>query len=328
MKKIYRLICLILLLFVSSNFFIVNQVWAKDKVEKVYLGGMPAGFALYTRGAQIVGVCDVVTEKGIVSPAKKSDLVVGDIILNIDDYEINTAKDVELAIKNDSEKIIVIKRNNQIIVDNIKPVKDLNGINRLGVLIRDEINGIGTITYIKGDRFASLGHPVVDEKGEIISITGGTAYHCKITDYIRGEKGKAGELRGIFLRNKTLANLDKNLNVGVYGNVDLSFENKNLKEISVGEAKMGDAFIYTTIKGDKSEKFSISIVKIENQSNNKNFVIKITDDKLIEKTGGIVQGMSGSPIVQNGYLVGAVTHVFINDPTRGFGISIQNMINN
>ena len=154
-------------------------------------------------------------------------------------------------------------------------------------------------------------------------------FNCEITGFIKGERGRAGELRGTFDRRRKIASLDKNLNSGVYGDICDNENLSNLREIELGNAKMGDASIYTTINGTCPKEYSISIIKVDTISRDtKNFVIRITDQRLLELTGGIVQGMSGSPIVQNGKLVGAVTHVFINDPTRGFGISIDNMINN
>lgn len=325
MKRIFCLLCIILSIFTTLSFG-VNAVNADE--YKVYLGGIPAGFSIYTKGAHIVGLCDVITNEGIKSPSKDADIRVGDIILKISNIDVNNAKDIENTVLNECKTDILIERNGETINKNLTPAKDLNGKFKLGVFIKDSVSGIGTITYIDNNHFASLGHAVIDDNGETMKILGGQLYDCNITGIVKGEKGKAGELKGVFLRKNSIASIDKNLVCGVYGDITKDFNTEKLEQISIGEAAMGDAFVYTTIDGCKPEKYSISIVKSENYSANKNFVVEIKDKLLLEKTGGIVQGMSGSPIVQNGKLVGAITHVFVNDPTRGFGISIYNMIKN
>ena len=324
-KKFGFLILILLFVFAISS----PIKHANADADKVYLGGMPAGFSLYTKGAKVVGICDVITENGLKSPAKDSEIKVGDIILSIGEYEINSALDIEKALKNSINNSMSISRDGNIIWEKIKPAKDLSGNFRLGIFVKDKIDGIGTITFIKGNRFASLGHPITDETGNVLNISGGDLFECTITGCVKGERGKAGELRGVFASRNKIASIDKNLSCGVYGTLDINnFDKSNLTEIEVGTATVGDAYIYSTILGESPEKYNISIIKTDFNNKTKNFVIKINDDRLLNKTSGIVQGMSGSPIVQNGKLVGAVTHVFINDPARGFGISIENMINN
>ena len=325
MKKKLGFLIFILLFLLAFN---VNFTPVNANVNKIYLGGMPAGFSLETKGAKVVGICGVVTEDGMKSPAKDSNICVGDIILNIGEYEVNNASDIEYALNNSINNYIKIKRNGEVITEKIFPTKDINGNYRLGVFVQDNVNGIGTITYIKGNRFASLGHPVTDENGETLKITGGELFSCNITGSIKGERGKAGELRGVFNFKNLIAKIDKNTSCGVFGEINDINNFTNLVEVEIGQAHMGDAVIYSTVLGDKPEKYNISIIKADLNNHTKNFVIKINDENLLNCTGGIVQGMSGSPILQNGKLVGAVTHVFINDPTRGFGISINNMINN
>ncbi len=324
-KRAFSFICFLLIII---SIFNINLYTTNADSDEVYLGGMPAGFSLFTRGATVVGLCDVITENGLISPAKTADICVGDVILYIDDYEINNAMDIEKALKENGTKLITLSRCGELVLEKINPVKDLSGHSKIGVFVRDEVSGIGTITYIKGNRFASLGHPVLDDNANLLNITGGKLYKCNITGYVKGERGKAGELRGVFVRNNSIAEIDKNLSVGVFGDINNEYDKDNLIKIELGQAKMGDATIFTTIDGKEPKKYSISIVKVDKNLDTKNFVIKVTDKELITQTGGIVQGMSGSPIVQDGKLVGAVTHVFINDTTRGFGISIDNMINN
>ncbi len=323
MKK--RFLCFLLFVFTIFNAFSVVTVYADNDI---YLGGMPAGFVMETKGAYVVGLTDVVTETGNKSPSKDAGIEVGDIILSIDDVNVNNAYDIASALKDDDVKIVKVRKKRQINVYNVKPEKDLSGAYKLGVFVRDNLNGIGTITFIQGNRFASLGHPVVDENGEIMEIVSGNIYNCNITGCVKGERGKPGELRGVFLKTKSIGEIEKNTDCGVFGKINAkNFNISELVKIEKGEAKTGNATIYSTVFGSTPKEYSINIIKVDESASTKNFVIKITDKDLLDITSGIVQGMSGSPIVQDGKIVGAVTHVFTNDPTRGFGVSINNMIN-
>lgn len=327
MKKVKSLFLLILFVLILCNFTPLS-VFA-NSANSVYLGGFPAGFSLETRGAFVMGLSDVITFEGIKSPSKEAGVAAGDIILSIDGVAVNNAEDVEKVVKDEKEKLLEIKRCDEKILLDVSPALDMSGNFRLGIFIRDGVNGIGTVTFVNNGRFASLGHPVTDEGGKPLEIIGGKLYNCNITGYIAGERGKAGELRGTFLKTNDIGNIEKNLISGVYGTLKDGFNTDNLKRVEIGEGKIGSAVIYTTIEGDSPKEYDISIVKVTDTSAEaKNYVIKINDKALLDTTGGIVQGMSGSPILQDGKIVGAVTHVFINDPSRGFGISIDNMINN
>ncbi len=323
MKKIKFLILLFIPI-LALTFFNVKTVHANE--EKIYLGGYPAGFTLYTRGAYVVGLSDVVCEDDIYSPAKDADVQIGDIILYINDYQINTSKDISDALKNEQECIVQIKRGKETLIKTITPKKNSLGEIKLGLFIKEGINGIGTITYFTNNKLGCLGHPVLNDNYELLEITGGKVYDCSINGVIKSVKGRPGELRGVISNSKEIGNLEENCTTGVYGTFDNACS-KELKSIEIGTAEMGKASIWTTLNGCSPKEYSISIIKVDTNKDDKNFVIKVTDKELLEITGGIVQGMSGSPIVQNGKLVGAITHVFMNDPTRGFGISIENMIN-
>ena len=323
MRKIFKFLIIICF---ASILFVPNTAFAEEK--NFYLGGYAAGFSLDTKGAEVVGVCDVITNFGSVSPAKDAKIIAGDVILSIGEKTTDSANDIADAIKDGQKKIAVIERDGLTASTEITPVKDINGDYKIGVFIRDNIKGIGTITYISGNRFAALGHPVLRSDGQLIKLNGGKLYDCAVVGCNRGVRGKAGELRGVFIAKKEIGIVFDNELTGVYGELNSDFDYKELKPIETGEGKAGDASIYSTVNGEGVNEYKISIIKVDKYNNsNKNFVIKITDEKLIKETGGIVQGMSGSPIVQDGKLVGAVTHVFINDPTRGFAISIDNMIN-
>ncbi len=296
--------------------------------NEVYLGGIPAGFSLYTRGVTVVGIADVVTENGKFSPGKDAGLQIGDVITFIDDKAVNSSEDIAAAVDGKSEVKIKYTRNGESAEGTIKPKKDALGQYKLGLFIRNFVSGIGTLTYVKNNRFTSLGHPIVDENGSLIEIIGGSLINCTITGAIRGERGKAGELKGIFLKNTPFAQAERNTPTGVTGIIsDEEIERLELKKVETGKEKVGAAVIYSTVKGSQPKEYAVSVVKIDkNEKNNKNLVLKINDEELLSVTGGIVQGMSGSPILQDGKLVGAVTHVFVNDPERGFGISVENFI--
>ncbi len=325
MKKILKRLFLLLLLFCSFS-MPINKSYAESKT--VYLGGMPIGFSIAQRGAEVVGISDVLTESGVVSPSKESGIKVGDLILYVGGLEVNNAKDLAVAIIDGKEKKVEVKRHGENILFNILPVRDVYGQYKLGLFVREEINGIGTTTFLTERAFASLGHPILNDKGEILELKRGDVYNSYISSIKKGERGCPGELHGVFISKAPIGKIKHNTNVGVFGEFNCKINTENLTKIEVGEGKIGNACIYSTIDGKDPKEYKISIVKVDAVgSSTKNFVIKIEDEELIDKTNGIVQGMSGSPIVQDGKLVGAVTHVFVNDPTRGFGVSINNMMN-
>ena len=327
MKK--RLFTAFFLLAIISTFFNFNLVFvARADGSKIYLGGMPAGFNVAGLGAKIIGLTDVPTENGYLSPSKDSELKVGDVIIAIDGTSVNGAKDIARECADGEIKILTVKRDGKLFLRDITPALSIDGTYKLGVFLRDTINGIGTISFIKDGKFASLGHPVTDDDNSVLEISGGNLYSAIITGYVRGERGRPGELRGTFVGGVVIGDIKSNTISGVYGTLNKNFDLSELQEIEVGNATIGKAEIYSTISGSKPQAYSVSLIKVEEENDVKNFVIRVEDDELLTTTGGIVQGMSGSPIVQNGKLVGAVTHVFINDPKTGYGISVSKMLNN
>ncbi len=301
---------------------------------KYYLGGMTAGFMLGAGGAEIIDLSEVNAEDGMRRPAEEAGLKAGDCICAADGVKIKTIKDLNdaLARCEGKEVTLTVKRNGECAEVRVLPAKEKkSGKYKIGVLIRDTLSGIGTVTFIDKEtgRFGALGHKVADEGNNLLEISDSKVYLCSIVGVNKGTRGKAGELRGLFLNDKAIARAEKVCSTGLYG----KFENYDYSRCTtidvapLAEATIGKAVIYSTIDGTCPQAYEIAIAKVdEGNRENKNFVIKVTDEKLIEETGGIVQGMSGSPIVQNGKLIGAVTHVFINDPTRGYGIGIEKMI--
>ena len=331
-KKVIKTLLLFIAVVVCSLTIAPLTVSADD--NSLYLGGFPAGFVLNTKTVEVVGLCEVITSDGMCSPAREAGIKTGDIIDKINGEEVNKTSDVNEIVGRDYKKYeITVLRGGESVTMDINPVKELaSGGKRIGVLVKDSINGIGTVTYVdKGaGKFASLGHPVTTTDNNLIEINGGTVYGSLIYDVKKGVRGTPGELRGAFENGVVIGNAKINCSCGVFGDLSQNYDCSKLVKISKGtmdEVCVGTAYIYSTVYGKDIEKYEISIVKVDKHNkDNRNFVIKIEDKKLIEKTGGIVQGMSGSPIVQNGKLIGAVTHVFVNDPTRGYGIGIENML--
>lgn len=310
---------------------------AKAAESQYYLGGMTAGFSLSANGVEIVGLKEVTTDSGVCCPAADAGLKSGDKIVAVDGIRTRTNEELGTALRRGEGKTatFVVKRGSAHFETGITPVKERNGENyKIGVLIRDELSGIGTVTYIdkQSGRFGSLGHAVCDEGREALSIAHSSVYLCSIVGVSRGERGKAGDLKGLFLNDQKIAAADKVCETGLYGTFDKDYDFSALQSVQIApmeEVSIGSAVIYSTVDGVAPQAYDVAIVKVDARNKqNKNFVLKVTDETLLRETGGIVQGMSGSPIVQNGKLVGAVTHVFLNDPSRGYGIGIEKMIGN
>lgn len=312
-----------------------SAVSAAAESKEVYIGGMPAGFTLSAGGAQVIGICEVMGDKGVFSPASSAGIRTGDIITKAAGISVETVGDLnEILSRSNGRNIeICVKRGDQPLSFSLQPVKDkVSGKYKIGVLIRDSVSGIGTVTYIDRQtrRFGSLGHAVVGEDKQEMKIAGGKVYQCSIVGVSKGIRGKAGELRGMFLNDEGIGSAEKLCESGIYGQVSVNYDLNGLQTAmtsDIEDVKPGGAYIYSTVTGVCPKKYTVDIVKVDkNNKSNKNFVIKITDKDLINETGGIVQGMSGSPILQDGKLIGAITHVFLNDPTRGYGIDINTMI--
>lgn len=316
-KKVLKALLLLIATIICSLALI--PVSASADTGYLYLGGFPAGFMLNTTTVEVVGICDVMTENGLCSPARESGLKTGDIIDKINGEDVNKTTDITEIISRDYKKYeLNIIRGDETLNIEIKPVKEVSkGGKRLGVLVKDTLNGIGTVTYIDpvNYKFASLGHSVTTTDGKIVTINGGTIYNSIIYDVKKGVRGTPGELCGAFDNGNIIGKAEINCACGVYGTIAKDYDLSKLKKVekcSLNDVRIGSAYIYSTIRGNQPEKYEISIAKVDaNNKDNRNFVIKVEDERLISLTGGIVQGMSGSPIIQNGKIIGAVTHVFV-----------------
>lgn len=298
--------------------------------RSVYLGGVPLGINVKAEGLIITAKQDVITSHGIETPFDAADIKSGDILVSIDGVAVHTQKEIEDAVGDKDNVTVVIARGGKKYSYAVKTAEDvLTGRKKIGLWLRDGISGIGTLTYVDPSnmRYGALGHPI-DESTEYI---GGAIYGANIYGYIKGEKGKAGELSGSYDPSDVIGSIDKNNKFGIFGKYRGDIASKEMIPLgSKSTVKPGKAHIYTTIDGCCSKRYEIEIIKcnVQNKADSKGMVIRITDKELLERTNGILQGMSGSPIIQNGKLIGAVTHVFINDPTKGFGMYIDFMLPN
>ena len=325
------------------NLFTIKKVNVRLLADTdVYVGGETVGFNLFSEGVICVGSNAIATVDGVKEPVKDSGILDGDAILKIEDIEIESVQDIDRIVNLPNyagkELNLTIKRNGSERKIKITPVYDLLGQKyKLGLWVRNNASGVGTLTYVKQSdfRFGAVGHPIVDSSlGENFSVGSGNIYKCRLLGIKKGEKNNPGEIRStINLSDDSIGLADTNCEYGVYGNI----LNKNIidpnRTANLGgrlSVKLGDAKIYCALDNGGVKAYDVKIIKANKQksADDKSMTIKVTDKELLAKTGGIIQGMSGSPIVQDGKIVGAVTHVFVNDPTLGYAVYVDWMINN
>lgn len=306
--------------------------------DRYFAGGDSLGFSLQSKGIILIGGNYIVSSNGIERPFETSGLMSGDIITHIDGIEISSVSDINDILRDyeGGQLELTVNRNGDIMKIGILPAFDIqSNTYRLGLWVKEDAVGIGTLTFINATtgRFGSLGHSINDSQtNECIDVSGGDIYSSRILSVKKGTTGRAGELMGTFSRDDVIGSVDKNCEYGVYGYMsEIEKVTSNKTSIDIGgrlSAKPGKAKILSCINGDTIEEFDIEIIKtnFQSSSNQKSMVLRVTDKDLISRTGGIVQGMSGSPIIQDGKLIGAVTHVFVNDATKGFGLYIDWMM--
>lgn len=304
------------------------------ETEGLYPGGMAFGVKLFTEGVLVVGISGVAGFGFTVSPATEAGIRKGDVLLSVDGAEIDSAEALKAAIEAAGANAVKIRlrRGDEVLDTTLYPALSAEDNKyRAGLWVRDSTAGIGTITYIDAESgsFAGLGHGICDsDTGSLMPLGRGVVVDVDITGVKKGTSGIPGELKGTF-DNVQRGTIESNTETGVYGTLD-TLPQELGDPLPIGlkdELKTGKAYIYTTLDGNTPDRYEIEIEKIYKSSGKtKNFLIRVTDNTLLEQTGGIVQGMSGSPIIQNGKIVGAVTHVLVNDPTRGYGIFIENML--
>ncbi len=305
-------ICIILICVVSV------AAYAQSLVP----GGQVIGLEL---GDNTVTVAAIDEELG--EAAKKAGLKVGDKILAVNGKTVHTAADVRYAMERSEGQVeVTVQRNRKSDTLRISPVVTKDGP-KLGIYLKQGVTGIGTVTWYDPDtgKFGTLGHGVNNPRGELLQLVSGNAYRASVVSVRKGACGNPGQLMGALQDAQPIGTLYKNTNRGVFGTTDKGFDGT---PIDLGTAHPGQATIRSTVQGDAVQEYSVEILKVYPGAgaSGRNILLKITDSRLLETTGGIVQGMSGSPIIQDGKLVGAVTHVLVNDPTTGYGIFIENML--
>lgn len=302
------------------------------KVKVIPLGNA-IGLKLYTEGVLIVGMSEIEGKR----PYELSGIKEGDRIISIDDKKIETTEDLIETVNASKGKEVSIKyvRENSEEVTNITPVQTKQNEYKLGLWVRDAAAGVGTASFYipSTGMFASLGHGITDiDTGDLITISNGELVSTNIVSIQKGEKGKPGEIKGSIEGSSKIGEVYKNTSFGIFGKVSnknsLKVTESEMDILNRDEIKKGKAQIICELEDGKKEHYDIEIQRIytANNKDNKSMLIKITDERLLEKTGGIIQGMSGSPIIQNGKFVGAVTHVLVNDPTTGYGVFADMML--
>ncbi len=306
-------------------FFCSLSVSAKERT--LIAAGTAFGIRLRTDGALVAGM------PAEDSPAAGSGLTRGDIIVSADGTPIASVSELLAAVERSEgrEMTIDYRRGKLLHTVHVTPMADGAGSYRLGLWVKDSAAGIGTVTFIDPETlcFAGLGHGICDGAGgELVPFAAGTAEEVTLSGIVRGAPGEPGELRGYFA-GKPLGTLSANRATGIYGTLDRVPPGLVGERFAVGnknDVTEGRAYIFSTVDGEGRGMYEIEILNIDREASSRNFTVRVTDPRLIEKTGGIVQGMSGSPIFQNGKLIGAVTHVFVQDSAKGFGVFIEEML--
>ena len=317
MKRVFRAAALAALL------FILLPVTAR--AEQLIPVGRVIGIQLQSGSVTVAAFDDALG-----SHAREAGLRIGDEIIKIDDCSVTCAQDVHNALDRcGSSVLITVLRNGRESRIPMEPALS-EGKARLGVYLRQGIAGIGTVTWYDPETgiFGTLGHGVSDGKGKLVNMTSGQAYDADILSVTKGKCGDPGQLKGSADASQPFGILTKNTPQGVFGITNQGWAGTALPTAEYAQIRTGKATILSTVDNHGPREYSVEILKIypEDRSDCRNLLLRITDPALLNTTGGIVQGMSGSPICQNGKIVGAVTHVLVNDPTRGYGIFIENML--
>ncbi len=310
-----------------------------ENTEVIPIGKI-IGLKLYTNGVLIVGMSEIedVNHKKE-RPFENLDIQEGDTILKVNDLEIQTIENLQKEInasKGENINLTLLKEDGSIATSNIKPVQVSNKEYKLGLWVKDAATGVGTLTYYEPTTksFAALGHGITDnDTDSLINIESGNVVTSRVISIQKGEQGKPGEIRGSIINQPTIGTVYKNTDFGIYGeltnlsNLNIDY-NKKIQIALRNEIKIGNAKMLCSVDGKETKEYDIKIEKIydSNNTNNKSMMIEVTDEELIGKTGGIIRGLSGAPIIQNGKFVGAVTNVLVNSPTKGYAIFADMMI--
>lgn len=316
---------LLIFIFLVSIISIPELTYAYTK--KVVLGGQNIGIQVNSKGVLVVGFYSV----NGTNPAKEANIQIGDRIIKINDTDINMISDLTSSIKDNTEVLeITYERNNKTYTTNLNLYKDSNNVYKTGLYVKDKIIGIGTLTFIDPETkmYGALGHEIVEKTtGTKFEIKDGNIFKSTITGIERSTRNSPGGKKANYMLDESYGTITKNEINGIYGTYKKEFDSSSLIEIGEPSTiKLGKAYFTTVIENEKLETFEINILKINKNDITKNIFFEITDKNLLNRTNGVVQGMSGSPIIQDGKLIGAVTHVVVDDSKKGYGIFITSML--
>ena len=306
-----------------------NILFAKD----VYLGGNSIGIEMNKNGVIVSGTYDIVIDNKIYNPSINSNIKVGDVIYEVDNNKINNSKDfISYLISDDDNTInLKLKRNNKNIESSIKYIK-VDSSFKTGLYIKDKILGIGTLTYYDPEtkKYGALGHEIIDsDSNKIFDDFNGSILGSTVEGYKESINGNPGEKIATIDKDKYLGNIILNTKYGIQGEYNGTIDSVQISTASIDEIHIGKAQIATVLNKNKIEYFDINIIKLEKQQeiSTKGITFEVIDEDLLNKTNGIIQGMSGSPIIQDNKLIGAVTHVLTNEVNKGYGLYIEFMLN-
>ena len=316
-----------------ENIFLKNiNIDVIPKTTVIPVGNI-AGIKLYTSGVLVVGMSEIYgVDNKAYKPYENSGIEEGDTIVSVNEDKITSTEDLIEKVNSSKGNEVKIEYIHQekTVACSIKPAKTSNNEYKLGLWVRDSAAGVGTVSFYEpsSKTFGALGHGITDiDTEQLIDIASGEFVTTKILNIVKGQVGTPGRIQGTVDNQKNIGTIQKNTKFGIYGTVDnissLNIDSSDEMEVALrDEIKTGKAKIRCSLENGKIEEYEIQIEKIfkENNYDNKSMLIKITDEKLLDKTGGIIQGMSGSPIIQNGKFVGAVTHVLVNNPTEGYAV--------
>lgn len=296
--------------------------------DQIIPGGETIGIEINSDGIMVIGFYQIDGKYNKGTPVIKS----GDYITHVNGAKVNSIEELTKVVEENVESgyvDITFKRNGKVKESELELIKD-GDIYKTGLYVKDSITGIGTLSYIDPETkiFGALGHEIIESNtSSIVEIKSGDIFRNYITSIERSSNGIAGSKNAKFYYNTKYGTIQKNTNVGIYGEYNALLPNKDLMQVAnADEVKLGTATIYTVLDGENVKPYEIEITKIDQKANVKNISFLITDKELLDKTGGVVQGMSGSPIIQDNKIVGAVTHVIIDNPTTGYGIFITTML--
>lgn len=335
--------CLLLVLTLSGDRALAAPAWdAAACAGSVEIGdtviplGRAVGIKLFSDGVVVTGLSNVESTDSASSPGREGGLRAGDVITHINGQEVNTIEGVQalMAQEQGEPLTLQVQREGKALQLTVQPVQNQEGAYQLGVWLRDSMAGIGTLTFYdpQSGVFAALGHGISDvDTATLMPLETGSIMKATVSDVKKGLSGEPGELHGVFDLQHDLGTLYANTQQGIFGTLDdkqLVQSSQGVEIASRDQVHTGKATILSNIAGDQVEEYEIEILTLypEGDGDTRNLMLQVTDPRLLETTGGIVQGMSGSPILQDGRLVGAVTHVLINEPSRGYGILAENMV--